>query len=469
MRRKTIFILFCFVLSFISVAFAGDLPAQPSGVGGAGVFNKKDRVLIMAPHPDDEAIGCAGIIQQALSSGAQVKIAYLTNGEHNQLAFIVFEKRIVFRKGGFVYMGEVRRNEAIAAMKLLGLDPSNLIFLGYPDFGTFNIFSRYWQSKKPFKDIMTRISSVPYKENLSFGAPYVPENILSDVKKVLLDYKPTKIFISHPADVNGDHKAFYLFLEIALRDLRGQIPRPQVYPYLIHRVGWPLPRHYHPELNLEPPKQLTGNQINWASFDLSKEQLQKKYKAILCYKSQTESSAFYLLSFARKNELFSDYDDVELTPQASIAEKGVQFFGFSDMYTETKTGVLGNIENNSENAGKESFAVVDNSVLIRIEKKEELSRTFSLQLYIFGYSDKAPFASMPKIRIITKYNKFKIFDAMKLIRPQGVSVVVEPHAVVLKIPLEVLGNPDFILTSARSYRQDLSADTVGFRKIVISR
>ncbi len=46
-------------------------------------FKKNERILILAPHPDDESIACAGIIQKALGAGAQVRIVYLTNGDHN--------------------------------------------------------------------------------------------------------------------------------------------------------------------------------------------------------------------------------------------------------------------------------------------------------------------------------------------------------------------------------------------------
>ena len=78
-------------------------------------FKKNERVLILAPHPDDEVIGCAGVIQQALKAGARVKVVYLTNGDHNELAFIVYEKRIVMRRGEFIHMGQIRQKEAIKA------------------------------------------------------------------------------------------------------------------------------------------------------------------------------------------------------------------------------------------------------------------------------------------------------------------------------------------------------------------
>jgi len=430
-------------------------------------ITKADRILILAPHPDDETIGCAGIIQQALSAGAQVQVVYLTNGDHNQIAFIVYEKRLTLRKGEFIHMGEVRRQEAIKAMALLGLDENNLVFLGYPDFGTFTIFSQYWQETKPFKSLLTRISSVPYKENLSFAAPYKGESILSDLEKVLLAYKPNKIFVSHPADTNVDHKALYLFLQVALRDLGKELSRPKIYPYLIHCVGWPLPRRYHPELRLTPPRQFLDAQINWSKFELTRGQVNKKYQAVLCYKSQTESSASYLLSFARSNELFADYADIRLEKQASLKERAVSFFGFSNMYDDSDIDTLVGLDKLIGTKGQASYAVVDNSILIRIEKAEELNRKFSLMLYLFGYSERTPFAKMPKIRIITKHNKFKVFDGRKKIQVEGVSVELNPRELIFKIPLEILGNPEFILTSMKAYRGILPVDAIAFRKIEI--
>jgi LmbE family N-acetylglucosaminyl deacetylase len=468
MRTKISFLLAALLL-FTGSAFAEQptLPQQPPSINTLPELKKSDRVLILAPHPDDEAIGCAGVIQQALRVGANVHVAYLTNGDHNQVSFIVYEKRLTIKKAEFIHMGEVRRQEAVKAMKLLGLNESNLIFLGYPDFGTFTIFCKYWQSKKPYKSLLTRITSVPYKENLSFGSPYTAESILTDLKKVLLAYKPNKIFVSHPVDTNPDHKSFYLFLQVALLDLEKDLLKPEVYPYLVHCVGWPLPRHYHPELALLPPEKLSGIQINWLSLNLSKEESVKKYEAINCYKSQTLSAAFYLLAFARNNELFGDFPEIALKRQASFNEQPVLFSGHSKMFADYRFGVFSDAEKLAESKGESDYSITDNYLLIRIRKAKEIHNKLSVQIYLFGYSIKTPFALMPKINIIVQYDRLKVIDGKRVIKPEGVSVKIEPEELILKVPLSVLGDPSVILSSIKSYNWPLIVHATGFRKLVI--
>jgi len=467
MAKKAIFITFFVMLGF-GYAFSQPSAPQSPSIGTIEPIKKDDRILILAPHPDDEAIGCAGIIQEAVSKGADIKIVYLTNGEHNQIAFIVYEKRLPLRQGEFIHLGEVRRQEAIKAMELLGVNSKNLIFLGYPDFGTFAIFREAWKKGRPYKSILTRISRVPYKDNFSFNAPYKGESVLSDLEKIIKDYKPNKIFVSHPADTNVDHKTFYLFLKVALHDLEKEIPEPKVYSYLIHCVGWPLPRHYHPELRLEPPKQFLDVGIDWSQLQLTPEQINKKHEAVLCYKSQTQSSAFYLLAFVRKNELFGDFPDIELDRMQELKEKVASFLGYSNMFADSNPETVAeDLDSLNKNKGRVDYSLKDNNLLIHIYKPKNLNNRFGVQLYLFGYSDKTPFALMPKIRIITKYKKIRLFDGKKMINPEGMDLEFGPKEATLKVPLKILGEPDFILAAVKTFTGVLHADTTGFREISI--
>ncbi|MFA6384907.1 MAG: PIG-L family deacetylase, partial [Candidatus Omnitrophota bacterium] len=208
-------------------------------------FNKDDRVLVLAPHPDDECIATAGVIQRALGSGAKVKVVCYTNGDNNEFAFIVYEKRLTFRKSEFLHMGAVRGKETMAAMNFLGVGEQDVNYMGYPDFGTMEILTKYWDTQRPFRSMLPRVQKVSYQNAMSVGAPFTGESILRDMKTILMAFKPTKIFVSHPSDTNRDHQSLYLFLHVALWDLDGSFVRPQVFPYLVHVIGWPVPRGKH--------------------------------------------------------------------------------------------------------------------------------------------------------------------------------------------------------------------------------
>ncbi len=94
MRPRAVFSAVFFILCALACAFAEPAAIAQSPLSEiplVDAFKKNDRVLILAPHPDDEAIACAGIIQDALNSGAEVRVTYLTNGDHNEFAFIVYE------------------------------------------------------------------------------------------------------------------------------------------------------------------------------------------------------------------------------------------------------------------------------------------------------------------------------------------------------------------------------------------
>src|SRR5215203_6825970 len=46
-------------------------------------FTGDDKVLVLAPHPDDETLGCGGIIPLHLQAGDDVRIAIVTDGRRS--------------------------------------------------------------------------------------------------------------------------------------------------------------------------------------------------------------------------------------------------------------------------------------------------------------------------------------------------------------------------------------------------
>jgi LmbE family N-acetylglucosaminyl deacetylase len=421
-------------------------------------FDAHDRVLIFAPHPDDESIGAAGVLQQAEKAGAKAKVVCLTNGDHNELAFIVYEKRLTFRKGEFIHMGEVRRKETLAAMQSLHVDKKDIVFLGYPDFGTLKIFSEYWGDTRPFKDFLTRLSNVPYPECLSVNASYVGESILKDLKTVLVEFKPTKIFVSHPLDMNRDHRALYLFLQVALWDLDGKISRPEVFPYLIHVLGWPSPRGYHPDIALSPPKKFKEKEIFWKSLGLSRQEVEKKHAAISFYKSQIEYAPAYLFTFARKNELFGDYPAIVLKKQKAALIR------WQDAAATHEDGESAAQKTNF--AGL-SYALEDGNIRVKIGLKRKIDKELGVAVFLFGYRKNTAFARMPKIRINLGIGGISIRDKRQRISGKFVQVTYEGNSLILTVPLNVLGNPHYMLACARASAADQPFDETAWRIIAI--
>ncbi len=451
------FFLFC-AISSIAADSANPSQALPAVEN----FTKNDRVLILAPHPDDETIGAAGVIQQALSSGADVYVACYTNGDANQLAFIVYEKRLTFLKGEFLHMGEVRRQETLAALEFFGVGKDKVFFLGYPDIGTLQIMFKFWGKAKPYRSMLTRVTNVPYKENLSPGAPYKGESILKDLKAVLIKTRPTKIFVSHPADTNGDHQSLYLFLRVALWDLSKKIEPPKIYPYLVHCIGWPRPRGFHPKLEFSPPKNLIDADISWYGLSLTDEQIDKKDKAFYLYKSQLPYNPKYLHTFSRKNELYGDYPDVTIKDYRPEFEAELP----NDFKNIKEDIIYNNVVSRSMPRGKVdflSYAKKDNKLFIKLSFNRKITKAVKSVIYLLGYNKKVNFSRMPKLRLLVTRTKLLIYDKRARIFINDAKMNIDGNSVVVEIPLVSLNSPDYILSSARAHTRSVPFETSAWR------
>lgn len=427
--KKISVILFLLILPFAR--------ACAQGIGELPAFTKEDRVLIFAPHPDDEAIGTAGVIMRAHRAGAKVRIALFTNGDHNEISFILYEKRLTLRQNEFLHMGDVRGKESQAALVGLGLGADDAVFLGYPDFGTLSIMLKYWGETRPYYSLLTRISSVSYKGALSPGAPYKGESILRDVRRVIADFKPTKIFVSHPADTNMDHQALYLFVRVVLWDMEDTL-RPEVYPYLIHVIGWPKPRGLHPDLALLPPPANVFD-VAWKSLELSPQEVERKKKMIGCYKSQLTYVPSYLYTFDRKNELFGDCPVVRLKKSPD------------DMYLWHNIAQLDdgtNPANLSNQVSHLAFARKGDSFFVKIVLKTAITRNLGVRLLVLPYSKKTDFAAMPKLSITIGMRGILIKDKQRTVISKEPLYTARDRVIVIKLPFSLLGNPDRTLCKA---------------------
>jgi LmbE family N-acetylglucosaminyl deacetylase len=84
------------------------------------------RILIVAPHMDDEALACGGLIA-SLKNKEQVSIVYATDGMKSPAPIFPGIDSIT------ADLGQERVREATAAMRFLGIPESNLHFLYLPE------------------------------------------------------------------------------------------------------------------------------------------------------------------------------------------------------------------------------------------------------------------------------------------------------------------------------------------------
>lgn len=73
------------------------------------------RILVLAPHPDDEVVGCAVALRRAIAEGAEARVLFLTTGVPAPDVLWPWQRR------HHAEMVERRRREAVAAASRLGV------------------------------------------------------------------------------------------------------------------------------------------------------------------------------------------------------------------------------------------------------------------------------------------------------------------------------------------------------------
>jgi LmbE family N-acetylglucosaminyl deacetylase len=133
-------------------------------------------VLVVAPHPDDEAIGCGGSICLHAACGDRVRVAFLTSGE---LGLKHLPREEAWR---------VRESEAEAAAEVLGTSPP--IFLRHADWFVSEVVS----------------------------------SAAATLRSILEEENPDLIYLPHALEWHPDHQAANAVVHEALRDHRGAVP-----------------------------------------------------------------------------------------------------------------------------------------------------------------------------------------------------------------------------------------------------
>ena len=252
-------------------------------------------LLVIAPHPDDETLCCAGAIQHVLAGGGQVSIVWLTSGDGSPLAAL-FAHDNPLSSAAMRRLGALRMAEARAAARTLGVGPERQFFLGYPDGGLSRLLST---PQRVQRSRWTGADAVPYATALFPGHPYQGEALRGDFAALIERVRPTLVLAPSVLDTHPDHEAAARLAQEA-----SAAHAATVLLWVVHGgEGWPAPRTLLPALPLPPPP--VGAQLPWQALGLSAAEEDRKLAALERHASQMRVMAPFLVAFVRSTELYA--------------------------------------------------------------------------------------------------------------------------------------------------------------------
>lgn len=157
------------------------------------------KIIIIAPHPDDEVLGCGGTIAKYAARGDTVSVCYVTSAYTPEWS----EEYL-----------NTKEEEIKKSNNILGI--SKRFDLDYPT---------------------VKLDTIPQKE------------INASLSEVFLDVLPDCVFIPHRGDLNMDHRIVYDASLVALRPIHHRCSKILAYETLSETewgtgIGFFEPRYY---------------------------------------------------------------------------------------------------------------------------------------------------------------------------------------------------------------------------------
>ena len=167
----------------------------------ARILRNWGATLCVAPHPDDESLGCGGTLALLAQNGAKTGVVWVSDGalSHPNSRQFPREKLI-----------ELRQKEAQMAAQKLGLKAENLFFQKLPD------------------------GHLPFPDEADFASAVV------SARAILAQFAPQTLLLPWRRDPHRDHRASWLIWAHAAQNLNLQ--RLEYLVWAFERAGadeWP--------------------------------------------------------------------------------------------------------------------------------------------------------------------------------------------------------------------------------------
>ena len=243
---------------------AGDVLAQMAALPFAGLDDiiSPGPALLLAPHPDDETLGCGGLIAESCALGRELHVLVITDGTGSHAGSRAWPAE---------RLRALREREALQAVGALGLAADRIGFLG-------------------LRDTAAPHEGAALDHAVSRIAAHATER---DARTVLTTWRH---------DPHGDHVAVSLMGDAVARAIGARLLHYPVW-------GWTLPAGH-----LLPDAPIRGWRLDITHH------LPAKRRAIAAHRSQTtdliddDPSGFrlpdeFLALFTRPFEVFLSHED----------------------------------------------------------------------------------------------------------------------------------------------------------------
>jgi LmbE family N-acetylglucosaminyl deacetylase len=279
------------------------------------------RVLIFAPHPDDETLAAGGLMQQVEAGGGSARVVFVTDGDGYVEAVRASVASHRPSTADFLAYGRQRQEEAVAAVQRLGVHLGDVDFLGFPDDGIDDLWGAHWFHGRPYVSPHTHLHRPRDWQSTRPDLEYVGVALASEIRRCLEEWQPEWIVIPDPRDGHPDHYATGVFVLEALRQwhaVRPDARRPKILGYLVHAPGYPSsPAWIHAVSHFGIGASHTARRVlqrtDWVRLPLSSSQREGKARALAEYASQLRVMRPFMQQFVRDFELFSRLDDDQIT------------------------------------------------------------------------------------------------------------------------------------------------------------
>jgi LmbE family N-acetylglucosaminyl deacetylase len=154
-------------------------------------------VLVVAPHPDDETLGCGGLIAACVARGDRVHTLFVTDGGASHPNSRAWDRQRLARQ---------REAEATEALHRLGAGDEPRTFLGLPD------------------------GAMPPEGSAA------REDALQSVGAILRDFRPGLVLLPWRRDPHCDHRDSWALVSDALA-AAGQTPATLEYAIWLDELG----------------------------------------------------------------------------------------------------------------------------------------------------------------------------------------------------------------------------------------